>query len=46
MSKIIIHARPSVALALHEMEARGLIVAERKKIIIIKRKELSEMILD
>jgi CRP/FNR family transcriptional regulator, dissimilatory nitrate respiration regulator len=39
-------ARPSVARALNEMEERGIILAERKKITIINRKELSEMISD
>jgi len=39
-------ARPSVARALHELEDDGLIVAKGKKITIIKRKDLSDLIFD
>jgi CRP/FNR family transcriptional regulator, dissimilatory nitrate respiration regulator len=39
-------ARPSVARALNEMREKGLIIAERKKITIINRRALTEMISD
>jgi CRP-like cAMP-binding protein len=38
--------RPSVARAIHEMEEDGLIIAERKKITIVNKKGLSDLIFD
>ena len=39
-------ARPSVARAIHEMEEEGLMVAEGKKIKIVNKKGLSDLIFD
>jgi CRP-like cAMP-binding protein len=39
-------ARPSVARAIHEMEEEGLIIAEGKKIKIVNKKGLSDLIFD